>query len=91
MRIKYTKKKSRLAPLVLSVGLISTAVVFMSMDYCPPCSESLCVIILSDGAKVYPKPSCPPCVSGWTYLFQKVFGHHEKHSDNVARSTAPCE
>lgn len=90
MLIKYAKKKSRLTLFVLSVGLISIAVFFMSIPYCPPCSVSPCVTILPDGTNVYPKP-CPPCVSAWTYLFQNVFGHHEKHSESMAKSTAPCE
>ena len=90
MLTKYTKKKGRLRLLVLSVGLILIVVGFMSMRYCPPCSVSPCVTILPDGTKVYPKP-CPPCASGWTYLFQNVFGHHEKHSESMAKSTAPCE
>jgi hypothetical protein len=87
MLIKYTKKKGRLALFVLSVGLTSIAAVFGSMQHCPPCST--CVILSSDG-KIMPPTPCH-CTSYASYLFQSAFGHKERHSETMTKSTAPCE
>jgi len=87
MLIKCTKKKGRLALFVMLLGLTLVAVVFRGMQHCPACSP--CVIILPDGKEVRPNPC--HCTSYAKYLFQIAFGHNERKSETMAKSTAPCE
>jgi hypothetical protein len=84
MLIKWTKKKGRLALFFVLLGLAFIAVAHLTKPYCI-CSP--CAFMFTDGKIVY-----PPCrgTSNANHLFQTVFGHNDRHSEAMTKSTGPC-
>jgi hypothetical protein len=78
----------RLAFYVMLFGITVIAVYFMTLQHCV-CTT--CVVI--DPTTRIPIDQGNPChcASYADQLFQSAFGHHESHSESMAKSSAPCE
>jgi len=85
------KKNGRLVFFVMLFGLTMIAVYgFMTNRHCV-CRP--CVVICSDPSASIPldQDNHCHCTSYASQLFQSAFGHKERHSETMTKSTGPCE
>jgi hypothetical protein len=88
LAIKWTETKGRLALFVMSVGLTLVAVVFMAEPHCV-CFP--CLFVDPSTMKPLDQGNHCHCTSYASQLYESAFGHNERHSETMSKSTRPCE
>lgn len=81
------RRKGRLALFVMLLGLTLISVVLMAMPHCV-CSP--CLFIDPSTMKPLDQGNHCHCTSYASQLFESAFGHNERHSETMTKSTRPC-
>ena len=88
MLSKYAKKKGRLTLFVMLLGLTLIAVILMAMPHCV-CLP--CMFINPNTMKPLDQGNHCHCTSYASQMFESAFGHKERPSETMSKSTRPCD